>query len=1138
MNGLETVFLGNLMKKISFFLSSLLLVSVIMGAPSIIEAASADQSIQAATDAYKKGNFTDAARLFAIAAEELTKAKNPQAALLWGNAALALFKAGDFQGSADLYDSLLSQNNKLPKDKLEQFYTNLVLSRSKLEQPALVINAIERMLKALPKINPLLLANLYAAQGDAYRALELYVPAAAAYDKAINILPKDAPAEQFAKMLATLGQSQRNMGQYQKAISNYEKASKLAKQINHPQLMAETQSNLGIINTDIGNYPAAKDRINEALNISKNSKLRLQEGSDITNMGQVHIYTGQYANAKNLFDEGIAIAREVGNTKGEAVATVNRALVNRLLGEVNDARNDYKTAIGLFEKCGLKEGMATANLGMGRLAQFTDRNYEQALQNYQKALEIFTDLNHPRGQASAILMIAELYKNNNAPKRTTRDLVFDDEPINLSVSNTEADTKALDYYAQALKIAEEIGAKEIIWGAHQGLGYGEYKKGNLEAALDHYQKAIDLVTGMFLSREDAQLMGQYMADKEALYNEAQEVCAALFDKTKDKKYLDLQLKYADTLNNEIQKASAAMATLNFENAAKQKSFERLKYLANSKAQLEKTKPVVNKPAQNASAEAKENNRITKAALAIQDKEIEKLDKEYSALLAAWKKDYPNDASIFESNSRINIADIQKTLKNEHAVLQYVTLPDKLIINCIKKNSVESVAVPVTKAELENTIRQKFVLDYLHYGFSEGKVDENPKKYLKDVSTTLSSLYDILIKPIRNDLQGINRLYILNNGVLSTLPYSALVTSYSDETGPEFLVEKFEISNIRPAFANVLEKKAATGSMKKMLAVANPVNANFYMKLLPGALTEVKNANDVLHEKQSDKNIALEPLADKARHLTAIQAASTDFPELPSPPDRPTETWLKDKLMHNNYEMLYFATHGQAQSDTYSKIKTGVDERKKAGKKLGDRASRWNAMLEGNLSEKTPLNGFLYLSNEQGDDILKGSVPEERDGLFTIKEIIGMDDKHFANTRFVALSACNAAVSMVPAAIAEGYDEGEKNAELFDPKLLQKEMSDLGMIPGVDQVSFVESFMKKGVQDVYASYWPVEDKSASIILPVFMQTLVEQRENPDPVTALNVAQKNYIQRARKKEFEDKLDIAIHPYYWAVGAMFGK
>lgn len=1131
-------FSGNLMKKIRSILSSVLLALVIMGAPSIIEAAAADQNIQAATAAYQKGNFTDAARLFAIAAEELTKAKNPQAALLWGNSALALFKAGDFQGAAELYDSLLSQNNKLPKDKLEQFYTNLVLSRSKLEQPALVINAIERMLKALPKINPLLLANLYAAQGDAYRALELYAPASAAYDKAAQILPKDASAENHAKMLAALGQTQRNMGQYAKALSNYEKANKLAQQINHPQLMAETQSNLGIINTDIGNYPAAKDRINEALKISKNSKLRLQEGSDLTNMGQVHIYTGQYANAKNLFDEGIAIAREVGNTKGEAVATVNRALVNRLLGEVNDARNDYKAAIGLFEKCGLKEGMATANLGMGRLAQFTDRNYAQALQNYEKALEIFTDLNHPRGQASAILMIAELYKNNNAPKRTTRDLVFDDELTSLSVSNTEAEAKALDYYAQALKIAEEIGAKEIIWGAHQGLGYGEYKKGNLEAALDHYQKAIDLVTGLFLSREDAQLMGQYMADKEALYSEAQEICAALYDKTKDKKYLDLQLKYADTLNNEIQKASAAMASLQFENQSKQKAFDKLKALAKTRVQLEKTKPVPVNSLNNANPEQNESARIIKAQLANQDKAIQKLDKEYAALLAEWKRDYPNDASIFESNSRINIADIQKTLKGDQAVLQYITLPDKLIINCIKKDSVESVSVPVTKAELENMIRQKFVLDYLYYGFAKKVAYEKPMEYLKSVSKTLSSLYDILIKPVRNDLQGIKRLYILNDGVLSTLPYSALVTSYSEETGPEFLVEKFEISNIRPAFANVLEKKAATGSMKKMLAVANPANANFQMPDLPGALTEVKNANDVLQEKQSDKNIALEPLPDDNRHLTAIQAASADFPELPSPPDRPTETWLKDKLMHNNYEMLYFATHGQAQSDTYSKIKVGIDNSKKKGKKLEEWQTRMEAMLESNLSEKTPLNGFLYLSSEQGDDILKGSVPDERDGLFTIKEIIGMDDKHFANTRFVALSACNAAVSMVPAAIAKGFDEGEKNAELFDPKLLQKEMSDLGMIPGIDQVSFVESFMKKGVQDVYASYWPVYDDAAKIILPVFMQTLVEQRENPDPVTALNVAQKDYIQRARKKEFEKEIDGAIHPFYWAVGAMFGK
>ncbi|MDE5832637.1 MAG: hypothetical protein K2H64_06580 [Desulfovibrio sp.] len=121
-------------------------------------------------------------------------------------------KAEDYQAAADLYEQILSQKNP-PKEKLQQFYNNLSVCRANLKQPALRLATIDRMLKAVPKLPAAELAEIYARQGDAYRSLELYGPAATAYDKALHALPKGAEKEQRALLLAAAGLALGNLGE-------------------------------------------------------------------------------------------------------------------------------------------------------------------------------------------------------------------------------------------------------------------------------------------------------------------------------------------------------------------------------------------------------------------------------------------------------------------------------------------------------------------------------------------------------------------------------------------------------------------------------------------------------------------------------------------------------------------------------------------------------------------------------------------------------------------------------------------------------------------------------------------------------------------------------------------------------------
>lgn len=1158
------------------------------GAP--VMAANADQNIQAGTAAFQGGDFAKAAQFFSSAAEELAKAKNPQAVLLYGNAALALMKGQNYQGAADLYERLINGKFNVPQDKLLQYYVNSVVCYTKLKQSGMQIAAIDRLLKKFPKLKPADVAELYASEGDAYFRMELYPPAIACYERALAKLPANENLAMRARIMGALGESQRNLGAYPQAIKSLTQAQELAAKLNDPKIVAEAKSKLGILHTEIGDYPEAMKRLQDALATDRKAKLRLHEGSDLNNIGQVHLYTGNHEKAMEHFEQGIAIAKEVGNTKGQAVATVNRALLNRITGALNQAREDYKEAARLFKECGMEEGQAVTMLGIGKMAELADKNNVEALENYTNALAAFQKLQHPRWQAITLLQLGDLHKKFNSPKgRATRDLVFDEEPTNPDISPAEAISKSREFYAQALKLGEQLHADEIVWAAHQGLGYSDYTEGKLEEALKHYQQAIDLVSRMFVTLQDVQMLGEYMAGKEELYNEAIEVCSKLYDKTKDKKYLDLITRYRQTLNNEINKANTTLVKLNFEDKAKQQLYERILAKGKAKNQAAKSIPAIADAPADASADVRMTNALVKKVANDQKVQVQKLDGEYSKLLAEWQKKYPEDADIFTSSAnRVNVPEIQKALQPGQAVLQYIPLKGnkdesgKLLIIGIKKDATETFSVNVDEKTLRKLIIDDFVVGYVHDGFKRIQRDENGtvlldskkhpimgavnyprkarvnnKEYFDKSLAVLQQLYAYLMpSEVQNFLSGVQRIYFIVDGFLSQIPFTMLICGRENDGLPIYLVEKYEISTVRPSFIKTILTQKSKGRIKKMLAVANPNNENFPMGFLEGSISEIATANKMLEPGVKDeKDIALEPYRGNMFKPTDISSSIVqqfpDYPEVTKSDHRPTEKWLRENLASNKYEIIYFATHGQAQSDTFTKIesqlKTAQGDRDIAAQTSAQKAinkrqfKALKTMRDKNLAEPTPLNGFLYLSNLPEDQVLdkdlqpiEGYIPKERDGLFTIGEILELDREKFDNTKYVLLSACNAAVSLVPFAIGEEYEE----TAFFDPETVKRDLSKWGFLDGVDQVTFVESFMKKGIENVFASYWQLDDTAAEDIMGRFWKELQNQKDNPDLIKAYSLAQKKYLEAAKAKMRKEKDLDDMHPYYWAAGGMFGK
>lgn len=1176
--------------------------------------ASMEETFNAAAAAYQGGDYAKAGELFRQAGDLAVKQNPQQAAMIWSNAAVALMQAQDYAAAADTYKVIFDQGKIKDEDNFK-YHQNLFFCYSQLDENALLAQPVEQYLKTSPKLSAGELSLLHATLGDALRDLEAYSSAEEAYSLSLQNLQGDD--ERKAAIITARGLCSGNLGRYDSAIADLSEALQIASASGNGQIIADTNSNLGILSWEKGDYTEAQTYLQAALEAEAQHDLKRNSGVDKNNLALVHKSMGDHKTAMSLINESLKIAREVGNKRDEAIATVNQALLYRIGGNYRLAKENYDLALALFDECGFKEGAAGAYLGKGKMAFLMNGKFDEALDYYLKALEIYEEIGLPRAIAETKIQLADLYKNKTVRHSATRDLIFEDDDEddefataaasssgdnklgslfhNLQKGSTQEDgskaapaqdnagsqdeTIALvrKYAQEALDAAEPLGLKELIWSAHQCLGYADYKEGRLEESYAHYKSAVELVTSLYVSVSAAENFGEYMAGKKDLYTEAQSVCSALYDQTQDQRYLDDLLKLGDTLNNEIQKASSALADIKFMDQGKQELFQKLSALKKEQDAAQKSLPQMAEPAADASADEKSRYELlAREQQKIQDR-ISKLDEDYAQIMQQWEQEYPQDKLIFESASRVDIKMVQEHITADDAVLMYTQLPDKLLITVTTADKVSCTGVNVLKQDTDKLIRDDFMVNYLECGWPRLKDEDGydtPQYFQETVDETnriLSTLYDYLILPVADQIADFKRLYIISDGFLSQIPFGALISSVDQNGVQDFLIEHHDIAYLRPSFIDVLKKPVVSGEIKTLFAIANADNSNFPMALLEGTVSEIANVCSSLPGSPTTRDVALEVLfdtgsAEPKSDLARVKAMfGKEFEN--SQPEEPTEHWVRGHLLNNQYEIVYFSTHGMPYSNVQSSVMSiskalakrskkknidylaELDKSRESGtlSEILEQSPKESYMLtyiaatNNNLKGRSPLNGFLYLSSSAGSDILTQDIPTEDDGLLTAGEIMSLPDQTFEHTRYVILSACNTAVTYVPAALKANLDvEDEEDQDPAQIQETQAELTKLGFLPGVDQVSFVDTFMRKGVQNVYGNLWFVDDEASSEIMSRFLKILSEQGDAPDAVKAYNQAQRSIVTEAKagKGVGHYNAQEILQPFLWAPGALFGK
>ncbi|MFY0686084.1 MAG: CHAT domain-containing protein [Cyclobacteriaceae bacterium] len=238
-------------------------------------------------------------------------------------------------------------------------------------------------------------------------------------------------------------------------------------------------------------------------------------------------------------------------------------------------------------------------------------------------------------------------------------------------------------------------------------------------------------------------------------------------------------------------------------------------------------------------------------------------KVYFDLIATLESEFPSYYNLKYQTSTMSLADLQSNLDAFTAVIMYLDTKEEVIAITVSKKNVQ-VTSQVKSDDFRKTVS----------GFRNGikyRIDDAFKP-------NATKLYDLLIPTIPKQ---ISKLILLPDGVLSTLPFEALI----HPTTKKYLIQDYTVSYDYSA-GLLVERGKKPGIDNHEALLLAPVEFDYgdmRLSQLPGT------------EKESREIMYLfDARSEKTNRLTKKKA---------------TETAIKQTDILSRYQYIHFATHG-------------------------------------------------------------------------------------------------------------------------------------------------------------------------------------------------------------------------------------
>lgn len=332
------------------------------------------------------------------------------------------------------------------------------------------------------------LALTHVALGHYAKALEYG-------EKSLDIRHRLGDVKGESITLANIALVFYDTGRYRTAADFYNRALLTAKSLGDSQSEGTILNNLGAISKRLGQYEKALDLYAKALALAKQIGNTRGEGVTLDNMAQVYDSYGRYRKALGLHTEALALRRKTGDMRGEAVTLSNIALVYRNSGRLSEALGYYEKTLETFRKIGDAKSEATTVLNVGKVCEDQGR-YHEALEHYVKGLRLCQRLKIPTSRANDLIGNAylELGSIDEAEEYIKKGRRLASLGL---LSLIKGDLQQAErYYGKLAALMEKSGNAEELFAAYTGLGKVHESRGDYDAAEVYYEKGLRITEEM------------------------------------------------------------------------------------------------------------------------------------------------------------------------------------------------------------------------------------------------------------------------------------------------------------------------------------------------------------------------------------------------------------------------------------------------------------------------------------------------------------------------------------------------------------------------------------------------------------------------------------------------------------------
>jgi signal transduction histidine kinase len=402
----------------------------------------------------------------------------------------------------------------------------ITITHRSIAQRNRVIDSLTRLLNIArddtSKVN--LLNQISRTHGQAGHFRE----AKKSVDEALSLAEK----LNFRKGIATahiiLGTLAANDGKYSDAFKHHETALVISQQVHDKDLVALSYTNMGIVLRIIGNYPEALNNLLTALKIREELNDKRGVANVYDNIGEVYKFQRKPGDALNYHRTALKFFEEVGKNKEED-PIVRRGIATCYynIGAVFDAQCKYADALEYLNRSlnirrdiNDRQGIAAAHNNIGSI-QNKQGDFTHAVENFMKSKNIWLAIGNKRGESMC---------NSN---------------IGIAYIHLGKTAEAREFLMGGLKIAREIGVKEVIRIAYSGLAQLDSTEGKFEDALVNFKMASNYQDSMLNESSDqrtAIMTELFERDKEILKLKSEKEISALVIKSKDDSLNEVELK--------------------------------------------------------------------------------------------------------------------------------------------------------------------------------------------------------------------------------------------------------------------------------------------------------------------------------------------------------------------------------------------------------------------------------------------------------------------------------------------------------------------------------------------------------------------------------------------------------------------